>query len=186
MPGAEAPGASWQIKAQGTPNRAMRLSLIAQHSFVALVHAETLIENNSVCLQQFWARQERWSFVPVSRMSDAFKKSKWGLQAADLLAQPYDRSRSHPDALVHTRYALSGFQAFKANLFREVTLVKRNAFVYIFKTAQVVFWAPAEDRSPGSGCHAVREATRAYAADAEWVLVPLHRRCMSRTAVQPC
>ncbi|KAK9826285.1 hypothetical protein WJX74_005739 [Apatococcus lobatus] len=86
--------------------------------------------------KQFWARQERWSFVPVSRMSDAFKASQWGQQSTDHLAQPYDRSKSHEDALVHTRYALSGFQAFKANLFREITLVKRNAFVYIFKTAQ--------------------------------------------------
>lgn len=82
-------------------------------------------------------------------MADAFKDSQWGQQAAEHLEQPYDRSKSHPNALIHTRYALSGMDAFKANMFREVTLVRRNAFVYIFKTAQVSVPMISSSRLPG-------------------------------------
>jgi hypothetical protein len=39
--------------------------------------------------------------------------------------------------LAALRYALSGASLFKASLRRDWTLVKRNSFLYIFKTCQV-------------------------------------------------
>ena len=41
------------------------------------------------------------------------------------------------DALVHKRYALSGWKSTKACMRREVILVKRHSFVYLFRIAQV-------------------------------------------------
>ena len=41
------------------------------------------------------------------------------------------------DALVHKRYALSAWKSMKACMRREVILVRRHSFTYIFRIAQV-------------------------------------------------
>jgi hypothetical protein len=50
---------------------------------------------------------------------------------------PYDKSKSHPSALPKTHFSVSNYDLFKACLSRELTLLGRNRFLYIFRTAQV-------------------------------------------------
>ena len=38
---------------------------------------------------------------------------------------------------MHQRFALGGFKALRAMLSRELILIKRSRFLYIFRTAQV-------------------------------------------------
>lgn len=53
------------------------------------------------------------------------------------LAHPYPKHRSHRAALTHEKYTVTKTEIFKATFAKEVLLMKRDAFVYIFKTTQV-------------------------------------------------
>ncbi|KAG8051399.1 hypothetical protein GUJ93_ZPchr0001g31074 [Zizania palustris] len=88
---------------------------------------------------QYWARRdEPYRFVPVKKFATAFQSFHTGRALASELAVPYDKSKSHPAALAATRYGASGKDLLKANIDREILLMKRNSFVYIFRTFQLV------------------------------------------------
>lgn len=53
------------------------------------------------------------------------------------LSKPYDKSQGSSNALSFSAYSMSKWKLFKACMARELLLVKRNSFVYVFKTAQV-------------------------------------------------
>jgi len=50
---------------------------------------------------------------------------------------PFDKRKSHPAALTTTRYGVSAKALLKANIDREILLIKRNSFIYIFRTFQL-------------------------------------------------
>ncbi|GKU91580.1 hypothetical protein SLEP1_g5436 [Rubroshorea leprosula] len=56
---------------------------------------------------------------------------------ADELRVSYDKSTTHPAALVKEKYGISNWELFKACFAREWLLMKRNSFLYIFKTTQI-------------------------------------------------
>ncbi|CAN6557163.1 unnamed protein product [Malus baccata var. baccata] len=58
-------------------------------------------------------------------------------EKAQDLRVPYDRSNVHPAALVRQKYGISNWELLKACFSREWLLMKRNSFVYIFKTVQL-------------------------------------------------
>ncbi|CAO2183374.1 unnamed protein product [Urochloa humidicola] len=89
--------------------------------------------------KQYWARRdEPYRFVPVKEFSTAFKSFHTGRAIANELAVPFDKSKSHPAALTTTRYGVSGKELLKANIDREILLMKRNSFVYMFRTFQLM------------------------------------------------
>jgi hypothetical protein len=90
---------------------------------------------------------EPYRFVPVKKFASAFKSFHNGRQLADELAVPFDKSKSHPAALTTTRYGVSAKELLKANLDREILLMKRNSFVYVFRTFQVIQVYIQHDRS---------------------------------------
>ncbi|RWV80731.1 hypothetical protein GW17_00057943, partial [Ensete ventricosum] len=59
----------------------------------------------------------------------------------DELSVPFDKNKSHPAALTTTRYGVSNKEVLKANIDRELLLMKRNSFVYIFKATQLTIMA---------------------------------------------
>ncbi|XP_074329259.1 ABC transporter G family member 31-like isoform X2 [Apium graveolens] len=90
--------------------------------------------------EQYWADSSKpYVFVPVQKIAEAFKNSKYGSALKSTLSVPYDRTKSHPSALAKKRFAVSKRELFKATLAREVLLVKRHSFLYIFRTCQVAF-----------------------------------------------
>ncbi|KAK7275991.1 hypothetical protein RIF29_17120 [Crotalaria pallida] len=87
---------------------------------------------------QYWADPSKpYRFVPVSEIAEAFRNSRFGRYMESVQAQPYDKTKGHPSALAKTEYAVSKWEIFKACFEREVLLIKRHSFLYIFRTCQV-------------------------------------------------
>lgn len=87
---------------------------------------------------QYWRHEDLpYSFVSVDMLSKKFKDFSIGKKIEEALSKPYDRSKSHKDALSFSVYSLPNWEMFIACISREYLLMKRNYFVYIFKTGQV-------------------------------------------------
>lgn len=80
---------------------------------------------------------EPYKFVPVREFAEAFQSFHVGLKLANELSVPFDKSNSHPAALATSTYGASSKELLKANIWRELLLMKRNSFVYGFRAFQV-------------------------------------------------
>ncbi|KGN47083.1 ABC transporter G family member 31 [Cucumis sativus] len=90
--------------------------------------------------EQYWADSTRaYKYISVPEIAEAFKQSQVGRSLESDLNPPYDKSSSHPSALAKTKFAASKNELFKACFFRELLLIKRHSFLYIFRTCQVAF-----------------------------------------------
>uniref|UniRef100_A0A0D6QVQ0 ABC transporter domain-containing protein n=1 Tax=Araucaria cunninghamii TaxID=56994 RepID=A0A0D6QVQ0_ARACU len=88
--------------------------------------------------EQYWADTSKpYHFIPVTEFAEAFKSFHVGKHLLEELSHPYDRTKSHPHALTTTKYGVSKMNMLKACFSREVLLMKRNSFVYVFKTGQI-------------------------------------------------
>ncbi|KAH9738357.1 ABC transporter G family member 34 [Citrus sinensis] len=88
--------------------------------------------------EQYWFRKDQpYRYISVSDFVQGFSSFHVGQQLANDLAVPYDKSRTHPAALVKNKYGISNMDLFRACFGREWLLMKRNSFVYIFKTSQI-------------------------------------------------
>jgi ABC-type multidrug transport system permease subunit len=91
---------------------------------------------------QYWAdRQQAYQYVSVADFSEAFKRFYTGSQMFQELSVPYPKERSHKAALATETYAISTMELFKANFAKEVLLMRRNHFIYVFKTLQIILTA---------------------------------------------
>ncbi|GJN34172.1 hypothetical protein PR202_gb22816 [Eleusine coracana subsp. coracana] len=89
--------------------------------------------------RQYWMHgDEAYQYVPVKELAEAFQSFHVGLALRNELAVPFDKNMSHPAALKTSKYGASMKELLKANIDREILLMKRNSFVYIFKATQVV------------------------------------------------
>lgn len=87
---------------------------------------------------QYWADPSRpYEYLPVSKIAEAFKKSRFGSSVESALAASNVQSNSHPNALSKTNFAISKWELFKTCFAREVLLISRHRFLYIFRTCQV-------------------------------------------------
>uniref|UniRef100_A0A0D3ENE7 ABC transporter domain-containing protein n=1 Tax=Oryza barthii TaxID=65489 RepID=A0A0D3ENE7_9ORYZ len=92
--------------------------------------------------EQYWYRNDMpYSFVPVKQFADAFRSFHVGQSIQNELSEPFDRSRSHPASLATSKFGVSWMALLKANIDRELLLMKRNSFVYIFKAANLTLTA---------------------------------------------
>ncbi|XP_042482888.1 pleiotropic drug resistance protein 1-like [Macadamia integrifolia] len=88
--------------------------------------------------QQYWTHENKpYRFIPVKEFSEAFHSFHVGQKLADELAAPFDKNNSHPAALVTKKYGVSKKELLRACISREILLMKRNSFVYIFKMVQI-------------------------------------------------
>ncbi|KAH0932745.1 hypothetical protein HID58_009862 [Brassica napus] len=88
--------------------------------------------------EQYWNRREQpYSYVSESDFSSAFNSFHTGQQLASDMRVPYEKAKTHPAALVTQKYGISNRDLFKACFDREWLLMKRNSFVYVFKTVQI-------------------------------------------------
>ncbi|KAL6591845.1 hypothetical protein ACP70R_049708 [Stipagrostis hirtigluma subsp. patula] len=89
--------------------------------------------------RQYWARcDEPHRFVPAKEFAMAFRSFHTGRAIAKEITVPFDKSKNHPAALTTTRYGVSGKELLKANIHREILLMKRNSFVYLFRALQLI------------------------------------------------
>ncbi|KAG4178795.1 hypothetical protein ERO13_A10G065800v2 [Gossypium hirsutum] len=92
--------------------------------------------------EQYWADGSKpYSYVLVTEFANRFKKFHVGVQLANELSMPFDKSRGHKAALVFSRYSVTKLELLKACWDKEVLLMKRNSFFYIFKTTQIIIIA---------------------------------------------
>ncbi|KAJ0683765.1 putative ABC-type sulfate transporter [Helianthus annuus] len=92
--------------------------------------------------EQYWFNKSiAYRYVSVDDFVHRFQNYHTGRKIAGILHVPYDKSKAHPAALVTNKYGISNKELFKACLSREWLLMKRNAFVYIFKTTQITIMA---------------------------------------------
>ncbi|XP_024525458.1 ABC transporter G family member 31 [Selaginella moellendorffii] len=92
--------------------------------------------------RQYWSDDSRpYKYISVPSFAKAFKDFEVGQDLSIYLATPYNKDSSHPAALMKTKYGISKWQMFKACTEREWLLIKRNRFLYTFRTAQVAFMA---------------------------------------------
>ncbi|KAG8374150.1 hypothetical protein BUALT_Bualt11G0100900 [Buddleja alternifolia] len=91
---------------------------------------------------QYWYRKdEPYVYVTVPEFAAAFKSFHVGLRIGEEISVGYDRSKAHPAALVRDKYGISNWELFRACFAREWLLIKRNSFVYVFKTTQITIMA---------------------------------------------
>ncbi|KAF3334920.1 pleiotropic drug resistance protein 3-like isoform X2 [Carex littledalei] len=89
--------------------------------------------------QQYWVlNDEPYRYVPVKKFAEAFKSFHVGRAMGNELEVHFDRSRSHPAALTTSKYGVSTKELLKAQIDREILLIKRNSFVYIYMLTQLV------------------------------------------------
>lgn len=92
--------------------------------------------------EQYWYRRERpYRFVSVKQFADAFRSFHVGKSIQNALAEPFDRTRSHPAALATSKLGVSRMELLKATIDRELLLMKRNTFMYIFKAVNLTLMA---------------------------------------------
>ncbi|KAL2898951.1 ABC transporter G family member 31 [Bienertia sinuspersici] len=89
--------------------------------------------------EQYWADTSRpYQFISAEQIAEAFRNSRFGNAAKDTLSESYEKSKSHPLALSRTMFALPKWKHFEACFSREFLLMRRNSFLYVFRTVQVI------------------------------------------------
>ncbi|PHU23319.1 Pleiotropic drug resistance protein 1 [Capsicum chinense] len=82
-------------------------------------------------------RHETYQFITSKDFANAYQSFHVGRKLGDELAVSYEKSKSHPAALLTEKYGIGKRKLLKISTERELLLMKRNAFVYIFKFTQV-------------------------------------------------
>ncbi|RDX62153.1 ABC transporter G family member 34, partial [Mucuna pruriens] len=88
--------------------------------------------------QQYWFRRdEAYRYVSVPEFAQSFHSFHIGEQLAKELKVPYDKSKTHPAALVKNKYGKSNWEILKACFSREWLLMRRELFVYVYRIVQL-------------------------------------------------
>ncbi|KAK9991983.1 hypothetical protein SO802_026968 [Lithocarpus litseifolius] len=91
---------------------------------------------------QYWHKTDQpYSYVSVDQFAKIFKDSHLSHKLDEELSKPFDKSHSHKNALSSRPYSLSKWGLFKACTRREFLLMRRNSFIYVFKSTQLVIIA---------------------------------------------
>ncbi|CAK9136210.1 unnamed protein product [Ilex paraguariensis] len=91
---------------------------------------------------QYWHQTEQgYRYVSVDMLSMKFKESAMGKKLDEELSEPFMKSQSDKNAISFSVYSLSKWTLFCGCMSRELLLMRRNSFIYIFKTSQLVIIA---------------------------------------------
>ncbi|XP_039114164.1 pleiotropic drug resistance protein 3-like isoform X2 [Dioscorea cayenensis subsp. rotundata] len=92
--------------------------------------------------EQYWYHpRETYTYVSVDGFCKQFKLFCMGKNLEEELSKSFDKSQSHKNALSFNIYSLPKWELFKACTSRELLLMKRNSFTYIFKISQLAIMA---------------------------------------------
>ncbi|KAJ8766367.1 hypothetical protein K2173_022426 [Erythroxylum novogranatense] len=91
---------------------------------------------------QYWYRAEQpYSYVSVDEFMKKFRECWFGQKLEEELSKPFDKPARNMSNLAFKRYSLSKWELLKACTKRELLLMKRNSFTYVFKSSQLVIVA---------------------------------------------
>ncbi|CAI9281132.1 unnamed protein product [Lactuca saligna] len=92
--------------------------------------------------EQYWIdRTKPYRYIQVCEFAQHFKNFHVGEKLNNELLLPYDKTQSHKAALVFKKYLVSNREMLKASWDKEWLLLKRNRFIYIFKSVQFIIVA---------------------------------------------
>ncbi|KAI4325296.1 hypothetical protein MLD38_030708 [Melastoma candidum] len=92
--------------------------------------------------EQYWTdRSKPYRYVTVAEFAQKFKHFHVGMRLDNELSVPFDKSLSHRAALVFSKYSVPTTELLKACFDKEWLLIKKNAFVYIFRFVQIILIA---------------------------------------------
>ncbi|KAL9251841.1 ABC transporter G family member 42-like protein [Drosera capensis] len=92
--------------------------------------------------EQYWAEKSKpYNYVSVSEFARRFKAFHVGNQLDRDIATPYDKDKSHAAALVFSKYAISKKELLMVTFDKEWLMIKRQSFVYVFKSIQLIILA---------------------------------------------
>lgn len=87
---------------------------------------------------QYWSRNDiPHTFVSAEMFTKSFREFSAGVALNEELSKPFPKTDHHKSALAFSIYSSRKWELFKACLAREWMLMKRNSFLYVFKSAQV-------------------------------------------------
>ncbi|XP_023516989.1 ABC transporter G family member 38-like [Cucurbita pepo subsp. pepo] len=87
---------------------------------------------------QYWSgHDDQYRYISADEFVEGFKSFRIGRAIQHELAIPFQKSNSHPAALIRTKYGATRKELMKACLSREFTLMKRSASLHIFKSIQL-------------------------------------------------
>ncbi|XP_058191666.1 pleiotropic drug resistance protein 3-like isoform X1 [Rhododendron vialii] len=90
---------------------------------------------------QYWHQAEQsYSYISVDLFQKKFKESTYGKKLDEELSLPFMEC-CHNNACGFGMYSLSNWALFRACMSREWLLMKRNSFIYVFKSVQLVITA---------------------------------------------
>ncbi|KAF3454732.1 hypothetical protein FNV43_RR05180 [Rhamnella rubrinervis] len=91
---------------------------------------------------QYWCSTERsHTYISVDTFSKKFKASSYGKMLEQELSKPHDESVINESAISTDAYSLSKWELLRACTSRELLLMKRNLFIYVFKSSQLAIAA---------------------------------------------
>ncbi|XAR61468.1 Sulfate-transporting ATPase [Bertholletia excelsa] len=88
---------------------------------------------------QYWNREDQpYRYVSVEDFQNIFENFYGGQRLDEELSQPISKSDFNKKALSFNIYSLRKWELLKACMSREWLLMKRNSFVHVFRSAQLV------------------------------------------------
>ncbi|XP_008804599.1 ABC transporter G family member 42-like [Phoenix dactylifera] len=92
--------------------------------------------------EQYWVDQTKpYRYVTVSEFAAQFKRFQVGQKLRKELSISFNKKKSHRAALVFSKQSVSSLELMRASFGKEWLLIKRNSFIYIFKTVQIIIVA---------------------------------------------
>ncbi|KAK4590785.1 hypothetical protein RGQ29_021103 [Quercus rubra] len=92
--------------------------------------------------EQYWTDRTRpYHYTSVSEFASQFNRFHVGMQLENELSIPYNKAIGHRAALVFKKYSVPKMELLKACFDKEWLLIKRNSFIYVFKTVQIIIGA---------------------------------------------
>lgn len=87
---------------------------------------------------QYWADHTRpYRYITTYEFADLFNQFHVGLHLKNELSVPFDKSRNHRFALVFKKHVVPFSELLAASFTREWLFIRRNLFLYVFKSFQV-------------------------------------------------
>ncbi|KAL7131980.1 hypothetical protein ABFS83_12G041400 [Erythranthe nasuta] len=93
--------------------------------------------------QQYWAcdTDKPYRFISVTEFAESFESFHVGRRLNTELAISFDKTKSHPAALTTRKYGVGKKELLKACTSRQLLLMRRNSFIFIFKLFQLSIMA---------------------------------------------
>ncbi|KAK9673340.1 hypothetical protein RND81_12G161600 [Saponaria officinalis] len=90
---------------------------------------------------QHWCHSEPYTYISVDDFCEKFRASPIGMSLLEEVSQSHVKTEADENAIAFCKFSLPKWELFKACLSREFLLMRRNSFIYIFKTLQLIIMA---------------------------------------------